>query len=70
MNGTYSKAFDPSSSARLPIAKSHDPQLIVFCSEGHTSSLAAAALQDLGLLRTTDVGDGFQAWRAKGLATL
>jgi rhodanese-related sulfurtransferase len=41
--------FDPASSSRLPVASDHDLQVIVFCSEGYTSSLAAAALQDLGL---------------------
>jgi rhodanese-related sulfurtransferase len=39
----------------------------VFCSEGYTSSLAAAALQDLGLWRATDLVGGFHAWRATGL---
>lgn len=58
--------FDPSSSARLKIATSHDLQVIVFCSEGYTSSLAAAALQDIGLWRATDIVGGFQAWRLKG----
>jgi rhodanese-related sulfurtransferase/mannose-6-phosphate isomerase-like protein (cupin superfamily) len=59
--------FDPSSDTRLPIATDHDLQVIVFCSEGYTSSLAAAALQDLGLRRATDVVGGFHAWRATGL---
>jgi rhodanese-related sulfurtransferase len=59
--------FDPASSARLPVATDHDLQVIVFCSEGYTSSLAAAALQDLGLYRATDMVDGFHAWRAAGL---
>jgi rhodanese-related sulfurtransferase/mannose-6-phosphate isomerase-like protein (cupin superfamily) len=59
--------FDPASSARLPVATDHDLQVIVFCSEGYTSSLAAAALQDLGLWRATDVVGGFHAWRATGL---
>jgi rhodanese-related sulfurtransferase len=59
--------FDPSSSARLPVATDHDLQVIVFCSEGYTSSLAAASLQDLGLRRATDVVGGFHAWRAAGL---
>ncbi|WP_158792135.1 rhodanese-like domain-containing protein [Granulicella sp. L60] len=59
--------FDPASSARLPIAANHDVQIIVFCSEGYTSSLAAAALQDLGLWRATDMVGGFHAWRALGL---
>jgi rhodanese-related sulfurtransferase/mannose-6-phosphate isomerase-like protein (cupin superfamily) len=59
--------FDPASTARLPVATDHDLQVIVFCSEGYTSSLAAAALQDLGLWRATDVVGGFHAWRATGL---
>jgi rhodanese-related sulfurtransferase len=62
--------FDPTCSARLPIAKNHGIEIIVFCSEGYTSSLAAAALQDLGLHRATDVEGGFQAWRRAGLPVL
>ena|ERR1700761_729861 len=59
--------FDPASSTRLPVATDHDRQVIVLCSEGYTSSLAAAALQDLGLWRATDIVGGFHAWRAIGL---
>jgi len=59
--------FDPASAARLPVATDHDLQVILFCSEGYTSSLAAAALQDLGLWQATDMIGGFQAWRAAGL---
>lgn len=59
--------FDPRSAARLPIASRYDLQVIVFCQEGYTSSLAAAALQDLGLHRATDVAGGFAAWRLAGL---
>jgi rhodanese-related sulfurtransferase len=57
--------FDPACEARLPIAR-YDLQVIVVCSEGYTSSLAAAALQDLGLTRATDLAGGFQAWAASG----
>jgi rhodanese-related sulfurtransferase len=60
--------FDPASEARLPIA-SYDLHVIVLCSEGYTSSLAAAALQQVGVRRATDVIGGFQAWRAAGLTT-
>jgi rhodanese-related sulfurtransferase/mannose-6-phosphate isomerase-like protein (cupin superfamily) len=62
--------LDPTSSARLPVATNHDLEVIVFCSEGYTSSLAAASLRDLGLRRATDVVGGFHAWRAAGLTTL
>jgi rhodanese-related sulfurtransferase len=61
--------FDPTCAASLPIA-GHDLQVVVFCSQGYTSSLAAASLQQLGLHRATDVIGGFQAWRAAGLPTL
>jgi rhodanese-related sulfurtransferase len=54
--------FDPASDARLPIA-GYDLEVIVVCQEGYTSSLAAAALQDLGIHRATDVIGGFAAWR-------
>jgi rhodanese-related sulfurtransferase len=59
--------FDPSSDARLPIADRYDLPVVVYCQEGYTSSLAAAALQDLGLLRATDLAGGIAAWRAAGL---
>jgi len=58
--------LDPASGARLPIAR-YDLQVIVVCSEGYTSSLAAAALRDLGLSRATDLDGGFRAWQAAGL---
>ena len=56
--------FDPLSDAALPIA-SYDLQVVVLCQEGFTSSLAAAALQDLGVHRATDVAGGWAAWRAE-----
>jgi rhodanese-related sulfurtransferase len=58
--------FDPEGGSRLPQA-SYDARVLVFCSEGYTSSLAAAALHDLGVRRATDVDGGFHAWRAAGL---
>jgi rhodanese-related sulfurtransferase len=59
--------FDPTSDARLAQATGYDVEVIVLCSEGYTSSLAADALRSLGLLRATDVIGGFRAWRALGL---
>ncbi len=58
--------LDPASSARLPQAR-YDLRVIVFCSEGYTSSLAAAALQELGLRGATDLDGGFLAWQRAGL---
>jgi len=60
--------FDPRSDARLPEA-SYDLHVIILCSEGYTSSLAAHALQQLGIRRATDVVGGFQAWARAGLPT-
>jgi rhodanese-related sulfurtransferase len=61
--------LDPTSPWRIPEADSHDREVVVFCSEGYTSSLAAASLQDLGLNRATDLVGGFQAWAEAGLPT-
>jgi rhodanese-related sulfurtransferase len=58
---------DPTSDARLPQAKDDDVEWVVLCSEGYTSSLAAAALQDLGLHRATDVIGGYHALKAASL---
>ena len=58
--------FDPQCEARLPVA-AYDLEVVLFCNEGYTSSLAAAALLDLGVARATDMDGGFRAWRAAGL---
>jgi rhodanese-related sulfurtransferase len=59
--------LDPASDARLAEAGSYDLRVIVMCSAGYTSSLAAAALQDLGVRHATDLDGGFCAWQAAGL---
>jgi rhodanese-related sulfurtransferase len=61
--------FDPTSDARLPEATGFDLEVIVLCSEGYSSSLAADALVSLGLWRSADVIGGFRAWAAAGLPT-
>ncbi len=58
---------DPTSDARLPQAVNDDVEWVVLCSEGYTSSLAAAALLDLGLHRSTDVIGGYHALKAEGV---
>lgn len=58
---------DPTSDARLPEAVGDDVEWLILCSEGYTSSLAAAALQDLGLGRASDVVGGYQALKATGV---
>jgi rhodanese-related sulfurtransferase len=59
--------LDPTSPWRIPEAVTHEVRVMVVCSEGYSSSLAAASLQDLGLVNATDVIGGFQAWKAAGL---
>ena len=54
----------PGSSARLPYAVDGQ-RWIVVCSEGYTSSLAAAALVSIGVPATDLIG-GVHAWLASG----
>ncbi|GAA1870071.1 rhodanese-like domain-containing protein [Pseudonocardia ailaonensis] len=62
--------LDPTSDARIPEATDHDIVWIIACSEGYSSSLAAASLQDLGLHNATDLDGGFRAWKAAGQPVL
>ena len=57
---------DPTSDAKLPQAVDDDVEWVVLCSEGYTSSLAAASLVDLGLHKATDVVGGYHALKAEG----
>jgi rhodanese-related sulfurtransferase len=59
--------LDPASPWRIAEARNHDIRVIVIDPEGYASSLAAASLQDLGLINATDVIGGFEAWNAAGL---
>jgi rhodanese-related sulfurtransferase len=56
--------LDPTSPDRLPAMDHPNRQVIVVCDEGYASSLAAAALLDLGLTNVTDLEGGYQAWRS------
>jgi rhodanese-related sulfurtransferase len=60
--------LDPRSDDRIPTA-SYDLHVVLMCNAGYASSLAAAALHELGLHRATDMAGGFRAWRAAGLPT-
>ena len=59
--------LDPFSDARLPWVTGYDHRVVVFCVDGYTSSLAAAALLELGLHRATDVVGGYHALAAAGV---
>ncbi|MEV6975973.1 rhodanese-like domain-containing protein [Kitasatospora sp. NPDC093806] len=61
--------LDPTGSHRIPEATGYDLAVIVLCSEGYASSLAAASLRELGLHRATDLDGGFVGWAAAGLPT-
>lgn len=58
---------DPASPWRDAAIHGRDQVIIVVCQEGFQSSLAAAALQRLGLRNATDLDGGFTAWREAGL---
>ena len=58
---------DPASQWRHPAITGRDLRIILVCHEGYQSSLAAATLQQLGLVHATDLDGGFTAWTAAGL---
>lgn len=57
----------PDSDTRLDVARPGQ-QWVVICTEGFTSSLAADALNSIGV-PATDVVGGFYGWDAAGLPT-
>jgi rhodanese-related sulfurtransferase len=59
--------LDPRSEACLPGVASYDREIILVCVEGYASTLAAATLRRMGLVRATDLEGGFMAWKAAGL---
>jgi rhodanese-related sulfurtransferase len=59
--------LDPCSAWRIPEATSADIEIIVFCRQGYSSSLAAASLRSIGLHRVTDMVGGVEAWVEAGL---
>jgi rhodanese-related sulfurtransferase len=58
---------DPAGQWRHPAMTGRYQRLILVCQEGFQSSLAAAALQRLGLVNANDLDGGFAAWAAAGL---
>jgi rhodanese-related sulfurtransferase len=55
--------LDPTSPHRIDGMDSAGRRVIVVCDEGYASSLAAAALMDLGLTNVTDLAGGYQGLR-------
>lgn len=70
--------LDPTCPYRIPGLDDPSRRIIVVCREGYSSSLVAATLQQLGLVRATDLVGGFLAWaemrrgmlRARSMASL
>ena len=58
---------DPSSPWHNPHVRGHELRLVLVCSHGFSSSLAAATLVDLGFDRAGDIVGGFEAWCRVGL---
>ena len=56
--------LDPTGSHRLPQVTGFDQPVVVVCSEGFASSLAADSLRILGYRRVTDLIGGYRAWSA------
>jgi rhodanese-related sulfurtransferase len=56
--------LDPNGDYRVPDATGFDRPVVVVCSEGFASSLAAASLRALGYHRATDLIGGYQAWKS------
>jgi rhodanese-related sulfurtransferase len=56
--------LDPAGSHRLPEVTGVDRPVVVVCSEGYASSLAAESLVDLGYHAAGDLVGGYRAWAA------
>jgi rhodanese-related sulfurtransferase len=61
---------DPASQWRHPAITHRDLHIILICHQGYQSSLAAAILQQLGLIYATDLDGGFTPWAAAGLPVI
>ncbi len=61
---------DPTCEWRHPAMTRRDLHIILICNQGYQSSLAAATLQQLGLIHATDLDGGFTAWAEAGLPVI
>ena len=55
--------FDLTGTHTLPEVSGYDQPVVVVCSEGYASSLAAASLRELGFTGAGDLSGGYVAWR-------
>ena len=56
--------FDLEGDHTLAEVTGYDQEVIVVCSEGYASSLAADSLQRLGFARAADLAGGYLGWSA------
>jgi rhodanese-related sulfurtransferase len=56
--------FDLRGEHALPQVEGYDQRIVIVCSEGYASSLAAASLLQLGFTRAADLAGGYCAYRA------
>ena len=57
---------DPESPYHKPVF-AEDKEFVLYCASAWRSSLAAAALVDMGLTRISHIEGGFKAWKEAGL---
>jgi rhodanese-related sulfurtransferase len=56
--------LDPSGDHRIPQVKGYEQPVVIVCSEGYASSLAADTVRALGYTGAADLDGGYQAWLA------
>jgi rhodanese-related sulfurtransferase len=54
--------LDPTGDHRIPEVTGYDQPVVIACSAGYASSLAAASLADLGFTHAADLAGGYLAW--------
>ena len=54
--------FDLQGSHALSEVRDYEQQVVVVCSEGYASSLAASSLRQLGFSRAADLAGGYLGW--------
>jgi rhodanese-related sulfurtransferase len=59
--------LDPESGYQNPAVADLERELILFCAEGFSSSLAVESARELGFRRVGDLVGGFTGWEAAGL---
>lgn len=62
--------LDPLAPTCVAAARRGSEPIVVMCSEGYASSLAAASLVSIGRSSVADLLGGFRAWRDAGLPTV